>query len=71
MTVLSLGEIDGLTGVRRPVSLRTEDVSAVWIQNNGGAEGPVMVLMRSGEEVALETIPGQVTPLYNRIRGAL
>ena len=72
MALVSLTTADGLTGPRNPVTLRTEDISALWVENNSAAPGPVVALMRSGEMIALETVsPAQAEPLYNRIRGAL
>jgi hypothetical protein len=72
MALLSLDETEGLTGLVSRATFRTEDISALWLQNNGGTLGPVIVLLKSGETVPLDTASGAATEaLYAKIKGAL
>lgn len=72
MPLLSLDETDGLTGLVSRAIFRTEEIAALWLQNNGGALGPIVVLLKSGETVPLDTASdAQTEALLTTIKGAL
>jgi hypothetical protein len=72
MPVLKLTSADGLLGVVKQMTLRTEQIEAVWDQESptAGYEA-VNVLFKSGQTIRLDVENVKAGALHAKIAGAL
>ena len=72
MPLLKLGAADGLIGGVKKVTLRTEQVEAIWVQGTPPATPIIIaVLFKSGEKLALEPAEADLAALWAKIEAAL
>ena len=72
MALLKLVTSDGLSGPVKKITLRTEEIEAIWTQ-----ESPTMgyelvnLLFKSGETIRLDVAQPQTAAIWAKIEGAL
>jgi hypothetical protein len=72
MPVLKLTSTDGLIGVVKQITLRTEQIEAVWDQESATAGYEVVnVLFKSGQTIRFDVENVKAGALHAKIAGAL